>query len=140
MAFAVQQHFRDHWRELKHGRPGRRFQERYERARRDERRTGAAHRLAIFAAAGACLIVAGLLTLIPGPALPFYFLAGGLLATESRIVARFMDWSEMQVRSVVAWGKRRWRRLSGPARVLVVVLAAGGSAAAMYLGFKFVTG
>jgi uncharacterized membrane protein YbaN (DUF454 family) len=46
----------------------------------------------------------------PGPAFPFFILAGALLATQSKTVARWMDALELRARNTLAWLKRRWRR------------------------------
>ena len=74
MAATLHFHFREHWRELKRGRPGSRFVERYRRARQEDRQRGPWHRVALIAAGVVCLLIAAILTVIPGPAIPFYFL------------------------------------------------------------------
>jgi hypothetical protein len=136
MAAIAHFHFREHWRDIKRGRPGRRFQERYERARRNERKTGAAQRIFFLVAGLVALAIGGLLAVFPGPAIPFFFLAGALLATESRILAKGMDWAEVRLRKLGAWGKKRWQRLPQPARVVLVILGAGCSAASAYFSFR----
>lgn len=140
MAATLQFKFREHWREFRRGRPGRRFQSRYERARKGERRTGTLQRVLIVGLALGCFALGALFAVIPGPALPFFFLGGGLLATESRPIARFMDWCEVEVRKVVAWGKRRWRRLPTIARVAVIVLVVCCSAGSAYLSYRVIRG
>ena len=45
MAAIMQFHFREDWRELRRGTPGRRFQQRYERAHDGNKREGAAKRV-----------------------------------------------------------------------------------------------
>jgi hypothetical protein len=133
--------FREHWRALQRGRPGRRFQERYERARKGKaQHGGAARRIVTIVLSIVCLAIGLVLTVMPGPAVVFFFLAGGLLATESRAVARFMDWAEVHLRQVWAWAKRRWRRLPRAARVALLVAAACFAVAAMYVGYRFLRG
>lgn len=139
MGAALHFDFREHWRDLKRGRPGRRFQDRYERARTQEHRSGAGQRIVLIAVAFVCLAIAVVLSVIPGPAIPFYFLTGGLLATESKFVARFMDWIEVKGRKIVAWGKRRWRSLPTWARVIVVIVGGCCSAGLAYLSYQFAT-
>lgn len=136
----LMEHFRAHWRALKRGRPGRRFQERYERARHGNRRATTLQRLALIVAAVLCLAIAVVLSIIPGPAIPFFFVAGGLLATESRYVARLMDWFEVRGRAAVAWGKRKWRAMPSAGRILVVLMGACCSLAVSYVGFRLLTG
>lgn len=136
----LMEHFRAHWRALKDGRPGRRFQERYERTRHPSRRATTLQRIVLILAAVLCLAIAVVLSVIPGPAIPFFFVAGGLLATESRHVARLMDWCEVRGRDAVAWGKRQWRAMPSAGRILVVLVGACCSLAVSYLGFRLLTG
>lgn len=82
------------------------------------------------------LIIGLVLTVFPGPAVPFFFIAGGLLAAESRTIARFMDWSEVICRRVLAWGKRQWRRMPMAGRVGVLLAGGCVSAATMYLSYR----
>jgi hypothetical protein len=139
MAAKTQFHFREHWHQLRQGRPGRRFQETYDRTRA-EGRAGAAERIVLAVIAVVFLAIGVVLSVIPGPALPFFFVGGGLLATESRLAARFMDWSEVKVRQVFAWGKRRWSRLPVPGRIAVSIFATCCSAATAYLGYRLLHG
>jgi uncharacterized protein (TIGR02611 family) len=137
MAATLHFSFREHWRDLKRGRPGRRFQDRYERARHDERRSGLVQRFALIVVGLVCIVIGLVLSVMPGPAILFFFVAGGLLATESRWIARVMDWFEVKVRQVVAWAKRRWRVMPGWKRLLVVIVAACCAAAFAYLVYGF---
>ncbi len=131
---------RKHWRELKRGRPGHRFQDRYERAKRERRKGGGAwRRVAMLAAGCVCLAIGVVLSVIPGPAIPFFFLAGGFFGTESRIVARFMDWIEVRARTLAAWAKRHWRRLPRPAQIALLVLGACCSAGMAYLSYRMMS-
>ena len=139
MAAITRFNLREHWRELRRGRPGHRFQERYERARA-EQRCGAGERVVLIILAVLFLSIALILSVFPGPALPFFFLAGGLLASESRFVARFMDWSEVRTRKIAAWLKRQWRRLPATGRIAVLAFGASCSLATAYLGYRIITG
>lgn len=134
-------HLRDylrlHWQALRRGEPGRRFSDRYECARRERGSCGVGVRVALVAAAAVSLAIAVVLSVFPGPALPFYFLAGGLLATESRTIARAMDWTEVRARRIAAWGKRRWRRLPVAARVALLAVGAACSAGTAYLTWRW---
>ena len=133
-------HFREDWRELKRGRPGRRFQDRYERARREDKECGAGQRIVMLIAGIVSLAIGALLVVFPGPAIPFLFIGGGFLATESRVIARFMDWSEVRLRLLFRWGKGHWRKLPAVARVLLLMLAACCSAATMYFSYRLMRG
>ena len=128
---------RKRWREFQRGKPGRRFQVRYERTRKSERRGGLLRRIMLVALALVLFAVGIVFVAIPGPAIPFFLLSGGLLATESRGVARFMDWGEVVGRRISARAARYWKRLPRVAQILIIVLGACGSAATAYLGYTF---
>lgn len=140
MATTMQFHWRRSWRELRRSRPGHRFQDRYERAHQEQQRGGLAQRVVLVVLAIVFLGIAIVLSVMPGPAFVFFFLAGGLLASESRYVARFMDACEVFVRRVVDWAKQKWARLPLAARIVVVVLVVGCSAAAAFLGYRLMRG
>ena len=139
VAATMNLHFRERWRELKRGRPGSRFLDRYRRARHENHRH-AARRVGLMLVGAVFLVLGIVFAVIPGPAIPFFFVAGALLATESRTIARFMDWSEVRLRQLAAWGKRLWRRLPTIARVLLLILAACLSAGGMYLSYRVMRG
>jgi hypothetical protein len=63
-----------------------------------------------------------------------------LLATESRVIARFMDWSEVQLRKGIAWLRRRWRALPKFGKVAVLALAVCGSIAGAYISIQLLRG
>ena len=140
MAAITQFRFRRDWRELRQGRPGHRFQARYDRAQREQQRCGPAKRLVMIVAAIVCVAIGIVLVVMPGPAFVFFILAGGLLATESRFIARFMDWSEVRIRKIVHWAMLRWRRLPIAARVVLLAIGICCSAAVAYLSFRFIQG
>ena len=137
MAAATHFQFRRDWRDLRRGRPGHRFTDRYERAQATKNRNGTVKRIILIVAAILCLAVGLVLTVMPGPAFVFFILAGGIMATESRAVARFMDASEIAVRKVVHWARRKWRRLPWPARIALLVIAASAAAATAFLVYQF---
>src|SRR5688572_13358785 len=82
-------------REVKHARPGHRFQEYHDRTKRSNSKGSPLARAVRISLAMVAFTLGAVLVVIPGPAIPFFFLAAALLATESRLVARFMDWSEV---------------------------------------------
>ena len=125
-------------REKLRGRPGHRFQEHYQRSKKEKASRSRWGRLLNLILAIAALAVALFLSVFPGPAIPFYFLAGMLLASESLLVARFMDWLEVRLRAVWKWGRQRWRHLSTPGRAAVVLLGACCSAAGMLLCWRLI--
>jgi hypothetical protein len=131
---------RKDWRDLKRGRPGHRFQDRYERTHRCEPHCSTAKRIATIVVAVVVMAVALFFAVFPGPAIPFFFIGGALLATQSRVIARWMDWIELRVRKVVAWLKRHWRRLPLAGRVVVVAIMVSISATMMFFSYRFLRG
>jgi uncharacterized protein (TIGR02611 family) len=127
-------HLRESWRELKDGEPGRRFVDHYER--RQERHSGQWRRVGLIVL-GSVLLVAGVFMLVaPGPGIIGVFIGGGVIAQESRIAARIMDWLEVQARRVTEPATRLWKRASTPVRALLVVMSlllAGAAAYGMYI-------
>ncbi len=115
-----------------HGRPGHRFQDHYHRATQERQSAAAGRRVVNVVLAGFSLVLAFVLVIFPGPAIPFFFLAGVLLASESLAVARLMDWLELKFRAAWRWGKRRWDRLPHAARVTMKLLAPCASLAGVY--------
>ena len=137
---AIAPQFRAYWRELRDGEPGRRFQARYERVRVGEKRQGKAGRILLILLAIVLLVIAAFLAVFPGPAVPFFILGGGLLAAESRPVARFMDWSEVQFRKLFDRAKRHWRRLPTAMRVILIVCGVCCSATTAYFSYRLFRG
>lgn len=101
------------WAHVQQGHPGRRFQDHYERSVHSRQKSTLLIRI-LKIIGGVVLILIGLVEIfIPGPAFLFLIVGGALLATESLVVARAMDWLELKVRdawhSVRAWWRRRRR-------------------------------
>lgn len=128
------------WAALQRARPGRRFEERYEAAQRKENRASFLARVVRFTIATAALAVGVVLVFIPGPAVLFFAIAGALLASESRGVARFLDWSEVKIRAVLRWAQRTWKRLPMVGKVAVAIMGAAGGAGAGVVGYRVITG
>jgi uncharacterized membrane protein YbaN (DUF454 family) len=140
MKMAVIIQFREHWRDLCRGRPGRRFQARYERSKQEEARSHPVKRILLICLAIVFLAIAIVLMVMPGPAFVFFILAGALIATESKGVARFMDWAEVRVRSVLAWCKWRWRAWSKAGRAVAVGVALMCTAGFAYGAYRYFLG
>lgn len=120
------------FREIKRGRPGRRFKDHYAHKRQAKKRRRS--RAGIWRILlGVISVVVGLvLCVIPGPGLPFIFVGGGLLATESLVVARVMDWFELRVRAVARWALGYWKKWPLWVRIIVGALFVSGSIASIY--------
>ncbi len=128
------------WLALKRAKSGERFVKRYEASRRQRGGRHFVARVVRWVLALAAVAIAVVLMFIPGPAVVFFALAGALLASESRGVARFLDWAEVKLRRVLAWGKRHWQKLPPAGRVALAIASAGAGAAATFLGYRWITG
>lgn len=124
------------WHGLQRSAPGHRFQNRYASAQRQRDRVPAWRRLlqlgvaAILAAAGVVFVF------IPGPAILFFALAGAMLASESRAVARALDWTELRVRAGWHRATRFWANLSVGGRIALLLLGMALIAAAGFLAWR----
>lgn len=88
------------WRELRHGTPGRRFEERYQRSRQGPA-CGALKKWSLIAG-GFLLVLVGIIFLpLPGPGLLIIVAGALLMAQESRGAARLLDWLEAKTRRVI---------------------------------------
>ena len=108
------------WRSLGSGTPGRRFRDRYERNERNKDRPWFGRVLRLLLAAVA-FAAAAVLTVIPGPATPLFFLAGALLATDWLWMAKVMDRVEVALRKILQPVARLWFRLPVYGRVALLL-------------------
>jgi hypothetical protein len=81
------------------------------------------------------LIVGIAMMPLPGPGFPIVLVGAALLARESSRAARALDWLEVKIRSVWAWGVHRWRKISPALKVSIFLVAAANLAAALSLVF-----
>jgi fatty acid desaturase len=138
----VETTFKMQWQALRRGQPGKRFQARYRSGQKAVKEAGAGHKaLRIFRllVALGCVVVGVVLVFIPGPAILFFLIAGGLLSAESIVVARFLDWAEVKLRAGWTWSKRHWKKLPLAGKIGVMVLAAAFAGAGAYAVYRFVT-
>jgi len=121
--------FKKTWHEFQNGRPGKRFQDRYERNERQRSERSVFQRL-LKPVAGVGLVLAGIVfCLIPGPGLPLTLIGAGLLADVSPTVARGMDWLDVRIRNALSGIRRIWDGASTVAKTagtaLLMFLACG---------------
>ena len=124
------------WRELRQGRPGRRFQDGYEASRRTKNRVTWLGRIVRLGMAVVALALGIILVFIPGPAILFFAIAGGLLAAESRQLARLLDWTEVQIRKVAVYLRARWIKLSLGGKIIVGLGIAAVSVAGLFFSYR----
>ena len=96
------------WRAFRGGKPGHRFQDRYESSRKLRQTQSLPQRLVQPFLALILLAIGVVLTFIPGPAVVFFFAGAGLLAGESLMLARTLDWTELKSRKLLRWAKKWW--------------------------------
>ena len=94
------------WKRVRKLPPGKRFQS----IHREQRNRSRAAKAAFFGIALLSFAGGVVLMFIPGPAVLFFALAGALLATQSRWVARRLDQGEVWSRRAVASWRKWWRR------------------------------
>ena len=88
-------------------------------------------------ALGILVLAAGIFFLpAPGPGFIVIALGGAILARESLIAAKALDWCELRVRSVLSWAQKVWRDASTPVRAVIVIAAAALAAAAAYVAWR----
>lgn len=122
---------RKEWRLLTADRPGYRFVGQFRRSQRDH----SLARRVVRVVFGVVLVAAGVVMLFaPGPGWLVIFFGLGMFASESCALARFLDRTEVVVRTVAKRLRAWWRSASLPARAATVVTVLAfvglGSAAA----------
>jgi hypothetical protein len=123
------------WRRFKAGNPGQRFQQEFRR-RHSACRTPIQKALLIVG--GLLLMAAGFFLLfVPGPGLVFFFVGGFLIAQQSLVAARVLDWSEIRLRTLLTWSLAAWRCSSTTIKVLLVAVAVVALGAAGLGVFKW---
>jgi uncharacterized membrane protein len=124
------------WQQFKEGSPGSRFQDRYHHRSNDSKLSKL-----MFVVVGLAMFLVGI---VPIPFLP----ANGILAPlglmviagEIELVARFLDWAELQARNAAQRAVTFWSRSSTVVRVLVVAAVVAAIATLGYGAYSLVTG
>jgi uncharacterized protein (TIGR02611 family) len=124
------------WRDLKCGRPGTRFKQRW-RTHEQGRRSYFGKPLYI--TAGLFIFLVGLVMLpAPGPGCVVVFIGAAMMAEESFWVARLLDRIELRGRRLWASAVRSWGRASMSLKTASVALAAGMAGAAGWATFRII--
>jgi hypothetical protein len=123
------------WRRFARRAPGRRFRARYDRRRAGRHGRSWWWQLLNIAAGILCLLIGLVLTVMPGPAVVCFVIAGVLLGNESRSVARFLDWIDVRGTPLVRrWG-RRWHRVPRRWRRVAEIVAVSGGVVSLVCGW-----
>jgi hypothetical protein len=121
------------WRHLKAGPPGRRFQQQFSR----QRSSRSLIQKILFVGGGILIMAAGIFFLfVPGPGLLIVFLGGVLIAQQSLVAARALDWTEVKVRKLLTWSLSAWHSSSPVLKILLVVFALFVVGAVGFSAFK----
>lgn len=121
------QSLKSHWEEFKESEPGQRFKDRYHRRRQDEE--GHILKRVFLITLGAVIAVGSLaLAPLPGPGWGTVFIGLMILGGELLPAARFLDWTEVELRKLGRIIERIWRASvwGKIAVVAVVTLLVGG--------------
>ena len=103
----LKQRLKHEWQMFVKSPPGRRFIDRYHRRRRHHP-TSVGRALSIFL--GVVFLIAGIVMLfVPGPGVVALVIGLALLAEQSQLIARFLDWLELKIRPAAHWLKSVWR-------------------------------
>lgn len=101
--------FKRHWRDFSAPAPGKRFKESYYRRQRN--RPSALHKKIIAIGGGILIMGVGFLLLFaPGPGILLLAIGAMLIAQESFRAARTLDWMDIRLRRLAAWGSGVWSR------------------------------
>ena len=127
---------RRYWRQLKAGRPGKRFQVQYEAQQKSRRPAWARP---VWIAGGTVLIAVGVVALpAPGPGILVIAFGAALIARESRIAARVLDWIELRLREVWTWAGNAWEMAPWPVKTLATLFGMALAVGFGWLGAVYV--
>ena len=98
------------WTAFRRLEPGQRFQAHYRQHRQSEAGKSPIRRVLYVIAGILALAVGVVLTFIPGPAILFFLIAGGLFAMQSLRIARALDWGELRLRAAAKIIRKRLSR------------------------------
>lgn len=115
---------RQNWKDFKAGTPGHRFQDIHSKRRKQPGQgKGNGFKKWGIIGLGILLSLTGIFFMaVPGPGL--LILAPGLvlIAGESLLMARLLDWAEVRGRAFYEWAKARWQKASDLAKLGLIIL------------------
>ncbi len=126
------------WETLKDGRPGQRFQARYEAAQKA--REGRMTRIFRIIVALGAVLIGIVLIFIPGPAILFFLVAAGLMAAESLTVARLLDRIDVRTELAWKWIKLHWKKLHVVGKIVLSGLVLIGAGGCVYAAYRVLIG
>ena len=121
-----------YWSHLKKGESGSRFIDCYQYKQDLRRKYGSYGKVLDLAMGGAIVFVGIVLIPAPGPGFIIVALGLALIAGESKVMAKFLDLTERNLRRLVMGWKRAWRQAS---LVVKSALALAASSLAVGIGY-----
>ena len=126
------------WHMLREAEPGKRFQQ-YNEHHQASRRSNASKVLSVVI--GVVIVAVGIVALpAPGPGTLVIAIGAALIARESRVVAKALDWLELRIRAVVKRAVGVWKAASPPARIALGAVGVGLLGVAVYFAYTFTIG
>lgn len=122
------------WQRFKRSKPGYRFQRRYYEKQRSRPSTV---RKILVIAVGVLIFAVGIFFLAaPGPGIMVLLIGASLIAEQSLVAARALDWAELRLRTLYTNALRLWRRASPAIRFWIVICALAIVAALAFGAYK----
>jgi hypothetical protein len=122
------------WQRFNRSKPGYRFQQRYYEIQRSRR---SAVRKILVIAVGVLIFAIGIFFLAaPGPGVIVLLIGASMIAEESVVAARALDWAELRLRTPYTKSLRLWRRASPAIRLWIVICALAIVAALAFGAYK----
>lgn len=122
------------WNQFKEDAPGERFQQHFKRRQQSRR---SVLQKVLFIGGGTLIMAAGVFFLpAPGPGTLVLFIGASLIAQESLLAARALDWLELHLRRLITWSLSAWRRSSPVVKALLVLLAVVLAGAVAFGAYK----
>lgn len=127
---------RKHWRDFKEDEPGRRFRDRYDRNQERDRGRFDVGRLVNLTVGPVLVIFSVFFGWAPGPGLLTLFIGLGMISSEFRPAAVFLDWAEVEVRKLWRMCEAVWAS-SWPGERVLIVLALVACVVALVSGVDY---
>ena len=119
---------KENWLRFKDSEPGHRFKDRYHRRRQSS--SGRYDPRMMVSIVVGLLVMAGGIVAVPGPGPGWMIvlLGIGMLAGESKLIARSMDWAEVRLRKLERFVVGLWRASAvGKALIILTILVCGAA-------------
>jgi len=120
------------WREFKASEPGSRFEDRYQKRKKQNKGKLSAGKVGYIGLGILCTVAGLVLMPAPGPGSLLAVFGLAMLGSEFLFFARALDWAELRLRSAWKGGKKLWKKLPLFGKFLVLLVAGAAAAAVGY--------